>query len=157
MMSPTPPQRIAGRQRPRTFYRGTDPSWTGSRIRTGDPTWDACLFVASEREKAALYGPVIDVYEALPEARIVYEGSREFRSLAKGLFRPGTSLLSAMSGVIGRAAAAGYDAVWFERQGDTGTAVIRPEALRHVRREFPERPAEQADDAEEGIPGLGPR
>lgn len=121
--------------KPRTFYRGTDPGYTGPRILTGDATWDACLFVSSDRARALNYGPVIDVYEALPGTRILYEGTRDFARVAKGLFRPGTRMLPGLSETVRRAAADGYVAVWFKRQGDFGTAIMDRSAFRVVRRE----------------------
>jgi len=134
-------------ERPRIFYRGEDPSYDGPRIRTGDDNWDRCLFVSSDREKAAFYCPIITVWEAKPEARILYEGSREFRSVAKGLFRPGTKMLPSCSEVVRRAEEQGYDAVWFKRQGDLGTAVMNPDAFapRPERTLGEEGPAEECD------------
>lgn len=118
--------------KPRVFYRGTDPEWTGPRIATGVHDWDRRLFVSSVRERAADYGPVLTVYEALPEARILYEGTRAYASVAKGLFlrdRPFGSgrMLDAMTEVVRRAEAQGYHAVWFRQQGNFGTVVIAPE------------------------------
>lgn len=125
-------------ERPRVFYRGTNPSYSGPRIATGDATWDACLFLSSEHGRAAAYGRVIDVYEASPGTRILYEGTREYRSVTKGLFRPGTRMLPSLSETVRRAANEGYAAVWFKRQGDFGTAVVTPDAFRLVRREYPQ-------------------
>jgi hypothetical protein len=116
-------------EKPRIFYRGTYPYGTRDRIRTGDVTWDGCLFVSSRREAALTYGPDITVYEALPEARILYEGTREFRSVARGLFKPGTKMLPSLSETVRRASVAGYSAVWFTRQEDFGTAIFRPESF----------------------------
>lgn len=123
--------------RPRTFYRGTDPSYSGPRIATGDATWDGCLFVSSDRSRAAYYGRFIDVYEAMPGTSILYEGTREFRSVTKGLFRPGTRLLPSCSETVRRAAALGYAAVWFKQQGDLGTAIVSRDGFRLLRREYP--------------------
>src|SRR4051812_7398481 len=70
--------------RPRVFYRGVNPGET-KRIRTGNDFWDDHLFVSSDRSGALVYGKHIMTFEAAPEARILYEGTREFRSVAKGL------------------------------------------------------------------------
>lgn len=108
---------------PRVFYRGTNPGST-KRIRTGDNYWDSFLFAASNIESARLYGSHITVYEATPDAKILYEGTREFVGLAKGLKTGTWNLLTLSSAIARRAQDAGYDAVWFKRQGDVGTVII---------------------------------
>jgi hypothetical protein len=105
---------------PRVFYRGTNPG-DERRISTGDAHWDAHLFLTSDYDSATFYGKVIATYDAKSEARIVYEGTRAFATLARGLTG---SLLATSSEIAKRAASAGYDAVWFIRQGDVGTAII---------------------------------
>jgi hypothetical protein len=111
---------------PRVFYRGTRVG--GNRSITGEPDWDNNLFMSNDRTKALLYGDNITVYEAKPDAKIVYEGTRAFISLVKGLNSPGWNFKS-MVEVIRRAKAAGIDAVWFKRQADVGTVVINPDAF----------------------------
>lgn len=113
---------------PRVFYRGINSGDT-RRIRTGDTDWDRRLFVSSDRDSALMYGKVISVFTARPEAKILYEGTQPFRRIAKGLFRQGTRMLPSCSEVVRRAESAGYDAVWFRMQGDIGTVVINPNAF----------------------------
>lgn len=120
------PRRVSSRHR--VFFRGTVPGRT-ERIRTGDEDWDRRLFVSSVRSSALMYGPNITTFTAKPEAKILYEGTKDFRSVAKGLFKRGARLLPIWSEIVRRAEAAGYDAVWFKRQGDVGTVVINPEAF----------------------------
>lgn len=111
-------------QRPRVFYRGTNPGDT-RRIKTGAAFWDSLLFAADNPGAAKSYGDQITVITAKPEAKIVYEGTREFISLAKGL--QASNMLEWADQIAKRAAAAGYDAVWFKLQSTIGTAIIHPE------------------------------
>lgn len=110
--------------RPRTFYKGYNPGDT-RRISTGHPYWDSKLFVSSNPDAARSYGSHLRTFEATPDAKIVYEGTRPFISLAKGL--RSMNLLDFSATVVQRAEQAGYDAVWFQRQGDVGTVIIHPE------------------------------
>ena len=112
----------------RTFYKGFNPGDT-RRISTGDQYWDSKLFVSSDPDRARSYGSQLRVFDATPDAKILYQGTRAFSSIAKGLLVRGRrmSLLDYCSEVVRRAEAAGYDAVWFDRQGDVGTAIINPE------------------------------
>jgi hypothetical protein len=120
------------------FYKGYNPGDT-RRIRTGNDYWDSKMFVASDPHRAEFYGTHVRVFDA-PDAKILYEGSRAFISLAKGLRtmlrRPDGRfyMLDYYVEVVKRAEAAGYDAVWFSNQGDVGTVVINPD-------KFIERPA----------------
>ena len=114
-------------EKPRTFYRGTNPDKSETRrIATGETDWDSHLFASSELEGAKAYGSSIETIEAKPEAKILYEGSPEFKKLGKGLKG---SLLDVSSGVAKRAKLEGYDAVWFQRQTDVGTAIMNPDAF----------------------------
>jgi len=108
-------------ERPRIFYRGDNPGDT-RRIRTGDNQWDSHLFVADNKDAASLYGSHVSTVKAKPEAKILYEGTRDFIKHAAGT--KGMNLLQYGSVVTQRAKSNGYDAVWFKRQGDTGTAII---------------------------------
>ncbi len=107
--------------KPTVFYRGTHPGRT-ERIKTGAADWDSLLFVADNKKSASAYGPQLEKVEALPGAKILYEGTKDFKSLAKGL--PKGSLLEFCDQVAKRAKKAGYHAVWFQRQGDVGTAIL---------------------------------
>lgn len=111
----------------RTFYKGRK-AFDGRRISTGDPYWDSKLFVADNIESARWYGPDITTYVLKPEAKILVEGSREFKALAKGLPKR-VSLLEFSSAMVRRAEEAGWDAVWFERQTDVGTVIINFDAI----------------------------
>jgi len=110
-------------EQPRIFYKGYNPGDT-RRIQTGHDYWDSKLFVSSNPDAAQSYGSRLRTFEATPDAKIVYEGTRPFISLAKGL--RGMNLLDFAATVVERAEAAGYDAVWFQRQGDVGTVIIHP-------------------------------
>jgi hypothetical protein len=111
----------------RTYYRGSKPGHT-ERITTGHSTWDSYLFVADNVNSARMYGNVIEVVTFKPEARILYEGTAEFRRVA-GSWRKGQSLLEFCAVAAQRAADAGYDAVHFTRQTDVGTAIINRNAV----------------------------
>jgi hypothetical protein len=110
---------------PRTFYRGQEPG-RDERISTGNQEWDSHLFAADSPESAMPYGSQITQYEAAPDANILYEGTKEFTRVA-GKWRKGESLLDYSSRAAAAARAAGFDAVWFKRQGDVGTAIINPQ------------------------------
>lgn len=119
---------MVGRVRPREFFRGTNPGST-ERIKTGANEWDSYLFASSNLDSAKMYGSSIEKILAKPEAKILYEGSQEFRSVAKGLKPREMSMLNWADEVARRAKSAGYDAVHFERQGDIGTAIFNPGAF----------------------------
>ena len=105
---------------PRTFYRGDVPGET-RRISTGTE-FDQHLFAADNIDAAKSYGEQITRIDAKPDAKILYEGTQEYNRLLKGA--RGGSLLDHSLEATRRAAKAGYDAVWFKRQGDVGTAII---------------------------------
>lgn len=121
----------------KTFYKAYNPGDI-RRIRTGDDYWDSKMFVASDLRSAEFYGTHMRVFDA-PDARIIYEGTRPFISLMKGLPKlvhtGKMSYFECAVEIVKRAEAAGYDAVWFLRQSDLGTVVIHPE-------KFIERPAQ---------------
>jgi len=98
------------------------------RIRTGDDAWDACLFVADTPKQARNYGEHIDEYRFKPGARVLVQGSPEFRKIA-GRPRNGESMVTFCSRVVTKAKAAGYDAVYFTLQGTIGTAIMNRDAI----------------------------
>lgn len=105
---------------PRTYYRGSNPG-DARRIKTGNDDWDSHLFVTDHPDKAKSYGSKVDTVDAAPDAKILHHKSKEYKSLAKGVKG---NLLETSSEIAKRAKSAGYDAVYFERQGDVGTAVL---------------------------------
>lgn len=124
------PSAMLGIVKPTMFYRGTNPGAT-ERIRTGAKDWDSYLFAASKPESAKVYGSSIETIKAKPDAKILMEGSREFRSLGKGINgrNSGLNMLEWADEMARRAKAAGYDAVHFKRQSDIGTPIINEDAF----------------------------
>ena len=119
-------------ERSRTFYRGFNPG-DARRIKTGFGLWDSFLFVADNPKSASAYGHTIEVWQAKPSAKIVYEGSKEFRSLAKGLTSKKLTWGQWCEEIAKRAVAAGsIDALWFQRQTDIGTAIINRDQFERV-------------------------
>jgi hypothetical protein len=114
----------------RTFYRGENPG-DARRIETGNKGWDSHLFVADNPQAASMYGKNLSRYEAAPNAKILREGTREFLSVA-GKWRKGENMLDYSARAAEAAKAAGYDAVWFKRQGDVGTAILNPAAFKKI-------------------------
>jgi hypothetical protein len=108
----------------RTFWRGSNPG-DARRIKTGNESWDSHLFVADNQDDARMYGSHLTQYEAALDAKILREGTAEFRNVA-GSQRKNENLLDYASRAANSAKAAGYDAVWFKRQGDVGTAILNP-------------------------------
>jgi hypothetical protein len=106
---------------PTKFYRGETPA--ADRVLTHDADWDRALFAADNPYAASLYGRDITEIQAKPGANIAYEGTKEFASLMKGYGNKG-SMLDWASEASRRAREAGFDAVWFKRQSDLGTAIL---------------------------------
>jgi len=106
-----------------TLYRGTTPGDT-RRISTGVKDWDAYLFASSRLSSAQAYGKSIEVFKSKKGASILFEGTRKFQSVAKGLGKKNTNLLTYSNAVAKAARAAGFSAVHFQRQGDVGTAIL---------------------------------
>ena len=106
---------------PRTFYRGVRDS--GDLSVSGRKGWDSHLFAASEQVSAESYGKNITTIQAKPEAKILYEGTNEWRKIA-GAWRKDESLLDYAERASEAAKKAGYDAAWFKRQGDVGTTIF---------------------------------
>lgn len=130
--------------RPTTFWRGTNPGDT-RRIRTGNDTWDSHLFAADNPESARLYGSHLTQFRAAPDAKILYEGTAEFRKVA-GAWRKNESMLDYSARATEAAKAAGYDAVWFKRQSDVGTAIFNREKFPEVADELPPMFGKRPDD-----------
>jgi hypothetical protein len=120
----------SGMVRPRSFWRGTNPGDT-RRISTGKDSWDNHLFMADNKDAASLYGSKLTQYEAAPDAKILYEGTAEYRKVA-GAWRKNENMLEYSNRAAEAAKAAGYDAVWFKRQGDVGTAVFNPQKFKAI-------------------------
>jgi hypothetical protein len=110
---------------PRTFYRGTN-AGDERRIKTGLDQWDSHTFAADNVDAAKMYGKDIATYEAKPDAKILYEGTKEFNDIA-GKIKKDENLLQYSHRAAEAAKAAGYDAAWFKRQGDVGTAIFNPD------------------------------
>jgi hypothetical protein len=117
-------------EQPRVFYKGYNPGDT-RRIRTGHDYWDSKMFAADQERKARFYGTHVRTFDATPDAKILYQGTRQFISIAKGLgqlFRARKiDNLEYHSEILRRAEQAGYDAVYFTNQGDIGTVILHPE------------------------------
>lgn len=109
------------------YYRGTTPGAT-ERIRTGESTWDAHLFVTEKPENARMYGRSVERVEMKPDAKILREGMREFRNVA-GAWRKNESLLAYAARAANQAKAKGYDAIHFKMQTDVGTAIMNTNAI----------------------------
>ena len=120
--------------KPLVYYRGTTPGET-RKISTGDERWDSYLFVADSEKSASPYGKQVDEIYIDPNARILREGTAEFRRIA-GAWRDDESLFDYVTRAARQAEDAGYDGIHFERQSDVGTAIfnrniiIEPEAPR---------------------------
>ena len=113
---------------PRVFYRGTVPGAT-QRISTGNAEWDSYLFAADNERAARNYGAKLQRVTAKPGAQILYEGTPEFSRLAKGLRPERMTMLEYVSAVAQRAKQVQFDAVWFKRQSDVGTAILNRTAF----------------------------
>lgn len=118
-------------QKPKVFYKGYIPG-SRKRIRTGNNFWDSLFFISSELKQAQNYGTHIKKFIAKPDAKILYEGTKDFRSIAKGLSLHKMNILEWAKLITERAKDAGYDAVWFKMQGNIGTAVINRNAFKQV-------------------------
>lgn len=107
---------------PRVFYRGTNPEST-ERISTGNDTWDGYLFCADSIKQASNYGRTIERITAQADAKILYEGTRDFIRLKSGI-KMNNGMLDWAAAIVSRAKEDGYDAVWFKMQGNVGTVII---------------------------------
>ena len=107
----------------KVFYRGLK---NGSpRSNLGYANWDSCIFVADNLESAKTYGTdrILKV-TAKPDARILYEGSRDYSKIFNVAKKGKSRMIEILDALIGIAKSGGYDAVWFKQQTDLGTAII---------------------------------
>jgi hypothetical protein len=111
--------------KPATWFRAEVPGET-KRIKTGADSWDSLLFVADNPKSATPYGTHVYKYESAPDAKILREGTRDFNSIARG-FKEKNNPMGWYEHVVKSAKDQGYDAVWFKRQSDVGTAVLNPD------------------------------
>ena len=112
---------------PRTYYRGTNPEST-ERVTTGDKDWDSHLFAADQVKHAENYGRTIEQINLKPNAKVLVEGSKDFKKLV-GNYKPGENMLSYSSRAAKLAKAAGYDLVHFQLQGTVGTAIMNRDSI----------------------------
>lgn len=111
----------------RIYYRGTIPNET-KRIKTENDIWDNNLFISDNEEYAKAYGSKIEKVVFKNDARILKEGTKEFNKLIPKQ-KNNQMMLDWLSKVISKAKEAGYDAVYFNKQGDTGTVVMNQNAV----------------------------
>lgn len=104
------------------YYRGSVPG-DSHRIRTGADAWDSYLFVANDPALARDYGRNIERVVLKPAAKILTEGTAEFRKAA-GVARRSESMLDFCARTAAAAQANGYDAVHYRLQGTVGTAIM---------------------------------
>ena len=106
----------------KVYYRGTKKGET-KRIKTGIDAWDNNLFCLKLEKLAKWYGSNIEIIIAKPEAKVITEGTKEFKK-EFGETKENQSLLDWGVFVITKAKKLGYQIVEFERQGDIGTVII---------------------------------
>lgn len=109
------------------YYRSINPGST-KRISTGNPVWDDNLFVSTDLRLSQAYGSSTEVIKAKPDAKIVKEGTKEFRAL-KVRQKKSERYLDYLTRALVAAKEAGYDIIEFERQGDVGTIIINPNSV----------------------------
>ena len=107
---------------PRVFYRGTNKG-DKRRIETVFKEAEGLRFVAKNRKSAELYGKDIDTVTAKPDAKILYEGSKDFKALKHG------KLTDMVDREIKLAKEKGYDAISFNKDSDIGTVIINDNAF----------------------------
>jgi hypothetical protein len=108
----------------RLFYRGTDPSYAGPRIATGDEWWDSHLFAATSEADARLYGPSIQKYAMSADARVLEHTDAVYDEIAASVGR------HKYVAIAKEAEKRGYDAVVFKDQGGVGTIFLREGVVR---------------------------
>ncbi len=113
------------------LYKGYNPG-AKQRIRTGHRIWDSYLFAADNPTSAQAYGRCVDELTIDPDARVLWEGSREFPRM--GGWKRGQSMLDWAASVAEKAEARGYDIVHFERQTDIGSVVLNPRVITKKKR-----------------------
>lgn len=99
------------------------------RISTGSRLWDSLLFVADNPKAAKPYGDVVYLYESDSDTKVLREGSREFNKISKEFTKEfgkvtRDNIMNWFEHIVIEAKDRGFDAVWFKRQSDVGTAVI---------------------------------
>ena len=112
----------------RVLYRGTN----GSKEKIKGGIAEGTPFAARERMYAELYGDNIEQIGVRKGAKILKEGTGEFKKvtgrrhgmLIRGM-RPGENMATAGTDAVARAKAAGYDGVEFH-SGEDGIALINP-------------------------------
>lgn len=109
------------------FFRGFNPGDT-RRIKTGDDFWDSLYFVSPDKKAAEAYGRTVISVKPKEGAKILVEGTADFRRLGGGR-KAGKSLLEWASDITKNAKTEGYDAVQFSSPGDVGTAIINKNAF----------------------------
>ena len=83
---------------------------------------------AKRRKVCKLYGPDIEIVIAKPYARIITEGTSEFKK-EFGRKKESQSLFDWGVFIVAKARALGYHIVEFERQGDVGTVIMDREVV----------------------------
>jgi len=117
------PGKVGGSAKGEVYYRGTKPD-DKREITTGSPEHDDNLFVADEISHARNYGKQIERITLSPDAKILKEGTAEFKKIA-GKHR-NESMLDWSSRIIRQAKSDGYDVVHFRLQGTIGTVILNP-------------------------------
>lgn len=119
-------------ERPRTFYRGVNLNG-GKRTKTGYEYWDSMLFCSDDIQNAKLYGNDIITIKAKPSTNIVYEGTKEWRELKKGITGITTNdwhNIKGLNSLVKKAREQGnIDAIWFKRQSDYGTGILNKKSF----------------------------
>lgn len=145
-----------GEQGPRVFYRGTEP---GQTERITSPFAQGKLFVSPTEEGARSYGSSIEQIEAKPSAKILQEGTEEFRKVVgvidvlRGL-KGNEKLPVGLQRAVVAAERAGYDAVQFLSPGDVGTVILNEnQFIRRVNYERPNEPTKPTQPS--GTQGVG--
>ena len=96
------------------------------RISTGNELWDSHLFAADNFDKAKLYGDDVVGIGARDDAKILYEGTKEWRDVTKSSgSRKGESLLDYADRTSRAAQDAGYDAAWYKRDVTIARAKVK--------------------------------
>ena len=115
----------------KVFYRGTT---SGSTERIESPFAKDKLFVSSDKKLASAYGENIEIITAKPDAKILYEGTPEFKKVfgkkeVMGNLRKGELYPDGLQRAVNAAESAGYDAVHFSQQGNVGTVILNEKAF----------------------------
>ncbi len=133
------PKAPAEEAAPRVFFRGTTP---GDTRRIDEPFTAAKgkTFMAKKEKSAKAYGGNVEKITAKPEAKILYEGTKDFGKITKrrgydtelGLMnqlKKNETVIDAVNDAITKAEAAGYDAISFKRDSDIGSIILNEDAF----------------------------